>query len=413
MAQALAFALRPTKIDEIIGQSHLLDQNGIIRKIEETKFCPNLIFYGPPGIGKTSMANAVALSLGKEVLRFNASNDKKEKLQKFVESANSSNPPVIIIDEIHRMNKNIQDYLLEYAEERKVIIFCTTTENPFFTINPAIRSRATILQLQDITTQEMYDGLKRIFTNHFIDIDIDDDVFRYICQMANGDLRTALNVFEIILNLYANQKITFEIVAKIMDRPVARSFKDGDEFHDLKSALQKSIRGSDVDASLHYWARLVELGDFESLMRRMVLIAYEDIGLANPAIPQRVATACEQFRKVGMPEGRIILGLAVIEMALSEKSNSAYLATEAALNDVREGIAPAIPKFLKDTHYASASELGSGIGYKYAHDYPNDYVDQIYLPKELKNVTYYHPKKHSVYENKLIEIYNKFTKKNK
>jgi putative ATPase len=150
MAQALAFALRPTKIDEIIGQSHLLDQNGIIRKIEETKFCPNLIFYGPPGIGKTSMANAVALSLGKEVLRFNASNDKKEKLQKFVESANSSNPPVIIIDEIHRMNKNIQDYLLEYAEERKVIIFCTTTENPFFTINPAIRSRATILQLQDI-----------------------------------------------------------------------------------------------------------------------------------------------------------------------------------------------------------------------------------------------------------------------
>jgi putative ATPase len=148
-------------------------------------------------------------------------------------------------------------------------------------------------------------------------------------------------------------------------------------------------------------------------MRRMVLIAYEDIGLANPAVPQRVATACEQFRKVGMPEGRIILGLAVIEMALSEKSNSAYLATEAALNDVREGIAPAIPKFLKDTHYASASKLGSGIGYKYAHDYPNDYVDQIYLPKELKNVTYYHPKKHSVYENKLIEIYNKFTKKNK
>ncbi|KAJ3632145.1 hypothetical protein Zmor_019140 [Zophobas morio] len=252
MAQALAFVLRPTKIDEIIGQTHLLDDEGIIRRIEKTKFCPNLIFYGPPGIGKTSMASAVAMSLGKEVLRFNASNDKKEKLQKFVEQSNLANPPVVVIDEVHRMNKNIQDYLLEYSEERKIIFFCTTTENPYFSINPAVRSRSTILQLKDITTQEMFDGLKRIFKNHIIDFDISDDVFMYICQMANGDVRSAINTFEILTNLYPNAKITFDLVAKILDKPASRNFKDGDEFHDLKSALQKSVRGSDVDAALHY-----------------------------------------------------------------------------------------------------------------------------------------------------------------
>nr|WP_250638276.1 replication-associated recombination protein A [Spiroplasma clarkii] len=315
----------------------------------------------------------------------------------------------MIVDEIHRMNRNIQDFLLEFLETKEMIVFITTTENPYFVINPAIRSRCTILQLKEISNEEMAAGLSKIITTEKLPIKIEPDILAKMCAFSSGDLRVAINALELLVNLYADQTIDETILKNIYDTAYAKGTGVGDEHYDLLSALQKSIRGSDVNASLYYWARLVQNGDFETLMRRMTVIAYEDIGLANPAIPVRVFQACQAFRQIGMPEGRIILGLAIVEMALSEKSNSAYLATDQALNDVQTGKIYSIPKHLKDTHYQSAAKLGSGIGYLYPHDFENDWVAQTYLPKELKNQNFFTFKPHSAYEKKLMQLYLKFT----
>ncbi|AHI52729.1 replication-associated recombination protein A [Spiroplasma culicicola] len=411
MNASLSYILRPKTVKDIIGQTHLLNnKNGIIYKMIEKKFTANLIFYGPPGIGKTSTAISLANDLNIAYEQFNASKDKKEKLQAIIER-NKEEKVILIIDEIHRMNRNIQDFLLEYIESKEIIVYITTTENPYFVINPAIRSRCTILQLREISVEELQIGLKKIIKENEFKLEINDEVLKEMALLANGDLRVALNALELLLNLYSDQEITSEILLSIFDKAYAKGSAEGDEYHDLKSALQKSIRGSDVNAALHYWARLMEIGDFEVLMRRMIIMAYEDVGLANPAIGPRVYNACQIFRQVGMPEGRIILGLAIIEMALSEKSNSSYLAIEQALGEVRAGGMYPIPAHLRDTHYKSASKLGAGIGYKYAHDYENDWVDQQYLPDKIKNKVYFNFKPHSAYEKKLKEIYDKFTKK--
>lgn len=411
MVKSLSFLLRPNSLDNIVGQTHLLNKkNGIIYKMKEKKFITNIIFYGPPGIGKTSMAISLANDLNLEYICFNAANDKKDKLLKIVE--NSKNKKIVLlIDEIHRMNRNIQDFLLEFIESREITVFLTTTENPFFVINPAIRSRCTIMKLNNITLEEMQDGLVKILKNNHIDLQFEKDAFEHLCNYANGDLRVAINAIEIIFNLYKDQKIDVEIINAIFNKSYIRGSGVGDELHDLKSALQKSIRGSDVNAALHYWSRLMELGDYETLMRRMIIIAYEDVGLANPAIATRVYQACEVFRKVGMPEGRLVLGMAIIEMALSEKSNSSYLAINEALDDVAKGNTPPIPNFLRDTSYKNAKELGYGLGYKYPHNFENDWVEQQYLPNEIKNREYFKFKPHSAYEKKLKEIYYKFTNK--
>lgn len=411
MVKSLSFLLRPNSLDNIVGQTHLLNKkNGIIYKMKEKNFITNIIFYGPPGIGKTSMAISLANDLNLEYICFNAANDKKDKLLKIVE--NSKNKKIVLlIDEIHRMNRNIQDFLLEFIESREITVFLTTTENPFFVINPAIRSRCTIMKLNNITLEEMQDGLVKILKNNHIDLQFEKDAFEHLCNYANGDLRVAINAIEIIFNLYKDQKIDVEIINAIFNKSYIRGSGFGDEFHDLKSALQKSIRGSDVNAALHYWSRLMELGDYETLMRRMIITAYEDVGLANPAIATRVYQACEVFRKVGMPEGRLVLGMAIIEMALSEKSNSSYLAINEALDDVAKGNTPPIPNFLRDTSYKNAKELGYGLGYKYPHNFENDWVEQQYLPNEIKNREYFKFKPHSAYEKKLKEIYYKFTNK--
>ncbi|AUB31442.1 replication-associated recombination protein A [Spiroplasma floricola] len=414
MNKPLSFLLRPNSLKDIVGQSHLINNKyGIISKMVEKKFLTNLIFYGAPGVGKTSMAISIANDLNTKYELFNASNDKKEKLQKLIDSSNHEEQLILIIDEIHRMNRNIQDYLLEYIESKKVIVFLTTTENPYFVINPAIRSRCTILKLKEINSIEMNEGIKRILKNNNISLNIEENAFENLCELANGDLRVALNAVEILTTLYSEQIINREIISSIFDQAVTKGTGEGDEYHDLKSALQKSIRGSDVDAALHYWARLMQIGDYEVLMRRMTIMAYEDIGLANPTIPLRVFQACQIFRQIGMPEGRIILGLAIIEMALSEKSNSSYMALEKALEDVQQGLAPPIPMYLRDNHYKNAHKLGSGIGYKYPHNYENDWVNQQYLPDEIKDIKYFNFKPHSAYEKKLMEIYTRFTNKNK
>lgn len=406
----LAFLLRPTTINAIVGQEKVLSQAGLIRRMVDQQFATSLIFYGPPGTGKTSFALALAQDLNLDYNLFNASYDKKEKLSQIIAQAQTKKQ-ILVIDEIHRMNKDKQDLLLEHMENGNLIVFFTTTENPFFVINPAIRSRATIVKVEPIQSEEMFHFLQKLITEQKIKLNISDEALNYLCQVAAGDLRSAINYLELFLNLYAEQKIDLTFVSQIIPNAQVKGAKYGDDLHDLKSALQKSVRGSDVDASLYYFARLMAIGDYETLMRRMMVMSYEDIGLANPQVPVHVVTACDAFRQLGMPEGIIPLGLAVVEMALSEKSNSAYLATNQAFTDIQSGLIYDVPDLLKDTHYKSAIKFGYGKGYQYPHNFPNDWVNQIYLPKEIKNVHYYQPKNHSVYEKRIWDLYQKMKNK--
>jgi len=408
----LASLLRPQTIDDIVGQENLLQSQGLVRKMVEKKFVSNLIFYGPPGVGKTSFATALAKDLAYDVVYFNASIDKKDKIDKILAKTDDQKQ-ILVIDEVHRMNQNKQDLLLEHMENGNIVCFFTTTENPYFTINPAIRSRSTILELKRISEDDIFNYLKGKIVKKEIDLfGISDEPLRLLAEMSAGDLRVAINKIELLMNLYADEKIDINLIKRIFDSKAnIQGSKSGDIHHDLKSALQKSIRGSDVDAALYWFARMVEAGDFEALMRRMSIIAYEDIGLANPAIPGRVFLACETFRQVGFPEGIIPLGLAIVEMTLSEKSNSAYSATLSAIKAVETGKNFDVPDHLKDSSYKSAKKLKRGIGYKYPHDYPNSYVEQQYLPDEIKDIKFYQPKITSIYEKKVYQIFESFKRK--
>ncbi|ATZ16392.1 putative ATPase [Entomoplasma freundtii] len=408
--QPLAFLLRPESTKDIIGQQRVLGDQGLIKRMVEKKFPTSLIFYGPPGTGKTSFATALAKDLGFPYASFNATLDKKETLNKIMTESLNHDHFVLIIDEIHRMNKDKQDLLLEHLEKGNLTVFFTTTENPFFVMNPAIRSRAHIVKVEPISHKEMFGFFKKLLKKPEFKLKIDDEALDYLTQISAGDLRSALNNLELLLNLYPKEKITLDFVTEVLPLAQVKGAHYGDDMADLKSALQKSIRGSDVDASLYYFARLAAIGDFETLMRRMVVMAYEDIGLANPQVPPRVYSACEAFRHIGMPEGIIPLGLAIVEMALSEKSNSAYIATKKAMADVESGHVFAIPEHLRDTHYKSAKKLNHGQGYLYPHDFPNDWVKQNYLPPERKDIQYYLPKTSSAYEKKVIELYEKMKK---
>ncbi|WP_338961621.1 hypothetical protein [Spiroplasma endosymbiont of Lasioglossum villosulum] len=300
-----------------------------------------------------------------------------------------------------------------YLEHGNFILMACTTENPYFVINPALRSRCLLLELKPISNEEMLLGLKKIITNNsFFNFNISDEILEKICNLATGDLRIAINILEILIKLYPNEIITIDIINAIMSKASNWNAKEGNEHHDLKSALQKSIRGSDVNAALHYLARLLATGDYEVLLRRMLIIVYEDIGLANPALAIRVKTAIDTSRQIGMPEGIIPLGLVVIEMALSEKSNSANLAVQKAYSDVLQGKIYPIPDYLKHNWSKTLKKsVGKAKLYKFPHDYANDYVQQQYLPTKLKDTKYYQPKLHNIYEKKLNEIYNRFTKK--
>jgi len=368
----LANLLRPQTISEIVGQERLLQPDGLIRRMVDQQFTSNLIFYGPPGVGKTSFASALAHDLKREPFFFNAAIDKKEKLDKILNTS-TEQTKIIIIDEVHRMNQNKQDLLLEHMETGAVICYFTTTENPYFTINPAIRSRATILELIPISPEDIFNFFKKAMDEGKIKLQIQDEPLRALAQMSGGDLRVALNKAELLMRLYPDEPIDLTLIQRIFDSKANLSgSKSGDTIYDLKSALQKSVRGSDVDAALYWFARMLEGGDYEALLRRMTIMAYEDIGMANPAVPVHVFTACEAFRQVGMPEGIIPLGLAIVEMSLSEKSNSAYMATLAAQKAVKDGMIFDIPVYLKDAHYASAKKMQRGVGYKYPHNYEND-----------------------------------------
>ncbi|GAA5414872.1 replication-associated recombination protein A [Ureaplasma ceti] len=406
---SLANDLRPESLDDIVGQQHLLADNGVLKRMIETRSLFSIIFYGNPGIGKTSMAVAIAKTLGIPYSIFNATTDNKDKLVRILNTAKLSTEYIVIVEEVHRMNRDKQDILLSGLEDKSIVAFLTTTENPFFVINPAVRSRCQIFQLKPINKEDMFVGIKKLIDNKKIPLIIQDKYIKQIVNLTNGDFRSTLNLFDLLVKLYSDQKINESIIEKIYTQSYVLGSSEGDEIHNLKSALQKSIRGSDPDASLYYLFRLIKIGDFEALFRRLLVIAYEDIGLANPNMGLRVKQAIDIFKEIGMPEGKYPLTAIVIEMALSPKSNSISQAMYQADYEVENGGIYEIPAHLKDTHYKSAAKLGIK-GYKFPHDYPGNYVEQDYMPPELAQRKYYYPNYNNVNEAKMNDTHAKFIK---
>ena len=410
--EPLACRLRPKTFDDIIGQDHLVGENGVIRKMCQSGKLFSLILHGDPGIGKTSIANVIASYYGLNVFEFNASTDNKAKLKDISETINYYNESIVIIDEIHRMKKDIQDYLLPYVEKGQLIIIGLTTVNPYQAINPAIRSRCHIYKLNNIKKDDVIKLLKRVNSTEkdFKDIKINDDVFEYIANCANGEIRTALNMLEAISLLGSAAIITLDDAVKICGKPSYKLDKGEDNYYDILSALQKSIRGSDVDAALHYLARLVTLEDIDIIARRLMVIAYEDIGLGNPYMGSRVLAACEVAKKLGFPEARIPLAEVVVELALSPKSNTAYAAFDKALEEYQNLNPGEIPAHILNR------EIGhNGVEYKYPHDFPDHWVNQEYMPKNFIGHHYYEGTETGAYERQLkaryIELMNRKNKK--
>lgn len=395
MDKPLALKLAPNSLKDVIGQKHLVGDNMILSNLVKNKKLFSMILYGKPGIGKTSIANAIINDLGVRHRFLNATVNSKKDLDIVIEEAKMYDGLVLIMDEIHRLNKDKQDILLPCLESGLITLIGMTTSNPYHSINPAIRSRCQLFELKELETEDIVDGLKRAVKSPYLpNIKIDDETINYIARASGNDLRYAYNLLEIAYYSTNDFKVDLEVVKKINSKPIFFADKNGDGYYDMLSAFQKSIRGSDVDAALHYLARLITIGDLDSIFRRMAVIAYEDIGLANPSIGPKVMAAIEAAKLVGLPEARIPLGTIVTEMALSPKSNTAHIALDEALSDIEKGNVGDIPKHLKNPSDT----------YKYPHDYKNAFVKQQYLPDKLKNKKYYHPKDLG-YEHKLKEIY--------
>ncbi|KXU01547.1 Chromosome segregation helicase [Streptococcus constellatus] len=393
MPENLAIRMRPKNIDQVIGQKHLVGEGKIIRRMVEANRLSSMILYGPPGIGKTSIASAIAGTTKFAFRTFNATVDSKKRLQEIAEEAKFSGGLVLLLDEIHRLDKTKQDFLLPLLENGLIIMIGATTENPFFSVTPAIRSRVQIFELEPLTNDDIKQAIQTALADtergFAFPVQLDDDALDFIATSTNGDLRSAFNSLDLaVLSTQADNSGVRHITLDIMENSLQKSYitmdKDGDGHYDVLSALQKSIRGSDVNASLHYAARLIEAGDLPSLARRLTVIAYEDIGLANPDAQIHTVTALEAAQKIGFPEARILIANIVIDLALSPKSNSAYVAIDKALSDLRQNGNLAIPRHLRDGHYAGSKELGNAKDYKYPHNYPGNWVQQNYLPEKIK-----------------------------
>lgn len=404
--EPLACRLRPKSFDDIIGQDHLVGKNGVIRKMCEQNKLTSLILYGDPGIGKTSIASVIGSYFGLNVYNFNSSVDNKNKLIEITESTKFYNETIIIIDEIHRMKKDIQDYLLPFLEDGRIIMIGLTTENPYQVVNPAIRSRAHIYHLNPIKKEDVILLLKRVKNSEFKELTINNEVYNYIADITKGEIRTALNMLEAISLLGADKEITVDMAENICGKPALKLDSKQNNYYDILSALHKSVRGSDPDAALHYLSRLIVLEDLDIITRRLMVMAYEDIGLANPQMGPRTLAACEVAKRVGFPEARIPLALIVVELSLSPKSNSTYMALEKALEDYQNKDPGDIPAYILNR------EIGhNGVVYKYPHDYPNHFVKQEYMPKNFIGHKYYEPADTSSYEKALNEYYQKLHRK--
>lgn len=404
--QPLANRVRPKYIDEVIGQKHLLGKTKPLYKMIKNKQLSSLILFGPPGIGKTTIANAIANSLEVPFVALNGVTDGKKEIDAVIKKAKEEDVTyVLYIDEIHRLTKTQCEPLLPVMENGLIVLISSTTESVYHKLPAGILSRSTIFELEPLSEEEILEGLKRAVKDKenglgeykFV---IKDEVLSFLSQITGGDMRSALNGLEMVVVTHADKEgeiveITSEMAESVVKKK-SLGFNGTDSVYQLKSSFQKSIRGSDTDAALYYTAMMLESGDLESVTRRLSVIAFEDIGLAaNSGALADVISAIETAEKVGLPEARIPISYAVIKLCLSAKSNTAYKAIDNAIADIHNGNVYPIPKHLCDTHYASAIERGHGVGYLYPHDTPitnfGGWVKQDYLPKELKGKQYYQP----------------------
>lgn len=417
--EPLAFRMRPTTIDEIVGQKEIIGKQTSLYKMIKNGYVPSMLLYGEPGIGKTSIAHAIAGTTKIPFIALNATTSGKKDVEMVVDETRITGKVILFLDEIHRFNKAQQDYLLPHVENGSIILIGATTENPFHDVNPAIRSRCgQIKQLTRLTSEDIYELLQRAIHDEKkglgkLSIQISDDQLSKIASGSGGDARKSLTLLESIVYSSNKENDTYIIVDEIIDDLIGNvgvyGDKKGSNFYNLLSSLQKSIRGSDVDASIYYLAHLLETGDLVAVNRRLLVIAFEDIGLADTSVGANVLAAVTASERLGLPEARIPLSVAVVEMCLSSKSNSAYIALDKAISDIRNGKVGEIPKHLRDGHYAGSKVLGH-VGYKYPHDTPigtfGGWVDQEYLPSNLKGTKYYEPVEAGE-EKRLAAIYRR------
>lgn len=396
----LAYRIRPKTFDDIIGQDHLVGPKGVIRKMIESEQLFSIILYGPAGCGKTSIAEIIANHFSLNSFSFNASCDNKAKLKEIADSAKYYQNIILIIDEIHRMKKDVQDFLLPYVESGFLTIVGLTTENPYRSINPAIRSRTHIYRLNEITKKDIIDLLKRTIIKEKMK-PVNDEILNYIAVVSSCEVRSALNMLE-ITNMLDLEEITLDNVKALIGKKSFAIDEEGESYYDIASAMIKSIRGSDPDAAIHYLARLLQSEDIEFIGRRLLCSAYEDVGLGNPNIGPRVYAAVQSALSLGLPEARLPLAYAVVDLATSPKSNSTYQAINEAIKDLDDLTSMQIPKHILN------KELKSGkFTYLYPHDYESGYVKQQYLPDDLIDKKYYTPKSTGSYERAIKEYLTK------
>jgi putative ATPase len=383
MNELLSIKLRPQKLSEVIGQKHLVGEGKVLTNLVKNKKLFSMILYGTPGIGKTSIAISIVNELKIRYRMLNAVINNKKDFDIVVEEAKLYNGIVLIMDEIHRLNKDKQDLLLPYLESGLITLIGMTTSNPYHSINPAIRSRCQIFELKNLDKNDIKEAVDRVISSKVLEgLVIADDARRFIINNSSNDLRYVYNLIEVAYYSTTDKCITMDVIKNINSKGCVYIDKNGDGYYDTISAFQKSIRGSDVNASLYYLAVLIEAQDIDIICRRLSVIVYEDIGLANPMMGVKVDAAINSALRLGLPEARIPLAEIVIELALSPKSNSAEMAIDKAINDVRTKKIGKVPKHI----------INHSPDYKYPHDYPNDYVKQQYLPNEIKGAQYYYPK---------------------
>ncbi len=403
MKTPLADRVRPVSLDEVVGQRHLIGEGKILRDIIENGEVPNMIFYGPSGVGKTTVANIIAEKTGKTLHRLNATTASVSDIKGIVSTLDSflaMDGVLLYLDEIQHFNKKQQQSLLEFMENGKITLIASTTENPYFYVYNAVLSRSVVFEFKPVDAGDIEDALKRAAeelqkTDYSgFTLEVCDEAFLHMARSAGGDVRKALNSLEIsLLAAHPDKnkkiKVTLELAEQASQKKAMRYDRDGDSHYDILSAFQKSIRGSDPDAAVHYLARLVSAGDLPSICRRLLVIAAEDIGLAYPQAIAVVKACVDSAMQLGFPEARITLSEAVILLATAPKSNSAAMAIDRAMTDLEKIDTGEVPEHLKDCHYGGAESLGHGTEYKYPHSYPDHYVKQVYLPLNIGDTKYY------------------------